>query len=158
MALELQSKRRFRSEDGVAVPGMLPAGGGPAAQFDPTIGKLALESARALLGHVNPETGLALRDDPALAWVTLGRRGLALQLDRRTRTPCRRPTPKRSQTLAEKTREGPGRRFWESVESAHSEQMADALRKDHLRVPIAGVSHWRREPEFNAAQAAPGWT
>ena len=71
VALELLSKRRFRSEDGVAVPGMLPAGGGPAAQFDPTIGKLALESARALLAHVNPETGLALRDDPVLAWVTL---------------------------------------------------------------------------------------
>jgi len=34
--------------------------------------------------------------------------------------------------------------------------MAAALRKDHLRVPIAGVSHWRREPEFNAALAADG--
>ena len=31
VALELQSKRRFRAEDGVAVPGLLPAGGGPAA-------------------------------------------------------------------------------------------------------------------------------
>ena len=28
-------------------------------------------TARALLDHVNPETGLALRDDPVLAWVTL---------------------------------------------------------------------------------------
>jgi hypothetical protein len=34
--------------------------------------------------------------------------------------------------------------------------MADALRTYHLRVPIAGVSHWRREPEFDAAQAARG--
>ena len=34
--------------------------------------------------------------------------------------------------------------------------MADDLRKDKLRVPIAGVSHWRRENEFNHAQAAPG--
>ena len=34
--------------------------------------------------------------------------------------------------------------------------MADALRKDGLRVPIAGVSHWRREPEFSAAQAGTG--
>ena len=31
----------------------------------------ASQSARGLLGRVNPETGLALRDDPALAWVTL---------------------------------------------------------------------------------------
>jgi hypothetical protein len=34
--------------------------------------------------------------------------------------------------------------------------MADALRADKLRVPIAGVSHWRREPEFSAAQASDG--
>ena len=49
-----------------------------------------------------------------------------------------------------------GRRLWEWVESEHSRQMADDLRKDKLRVPIAGVSHWRREHEFNHAQAAPG--
>ena len=52
MALELASKRRFRAEDGVALPGLLPSGGGPAAMFDPKIGKLALASAKALLGHV----------------------------------------------------------------------------------------------------------
>ncbi len=71
VALELQGARRFRVDDGVAAPGLLPEGGGPAAQFDPTISKLALANARALLDHVNPETGLALREEPALAWVTL---------------------------------------------------------------------------------------
>src|SRR5262249_13763942 len=71
LALELQGSRRFRSGDGVSQPGLLPPGGGPAAQLDPTIGRLALATARALLGHVNPETGLALGDDPALAWLTL---------------------------------------------------------------------------------------
>ena len=40
VAIELQSKRQFRSEDGVAVPGLLPPGGGPAAHFDPTMSKL----------------------------------------------------------------------------------------------------------------------
>ncbi len=155
VALELLSKRRFRSEDGVALPGMLPAGGGPAAQFDPTIGKLTLESARALLAHVNPETGLALRDDPVLAWVTLSGEVTLFDL---IETPDALPPPyaKVLQSLAEKASGGPGRRFWQSVEAAHSKQMADALRKDHVRVPIAGVSHWRREPEFNAAQAASG--
>ncbi len=59
------------SGDGVAAAGLLPGGGGPAAEFDPTIGKLALAYAAHLLDHVNPETGLALREDPALAWVTL---------------------------------------------------------------------------------------
>ena len=155
VALELLSKRRFRGEDGVAAPGLLPPGGGPAAQFNATIGKLTLESARALLAHVNPETGLALRDDPVLAWVTLaGEVSLFDLVD----TPDALPPSyaKELTGLAEKSRGAPGRRFWESVEAAHSKQMADILRKDHVRVPIAGVSHWRREPEFNAAQAASG--
>ena len=34
--------------------------------------------------------------------------------------------------------------------------MADALRLTGLKVPIAGVSHWRREADFAATVAAPG--
>jgi hypothetical protein len=152
VAFELKSKRRFRNDDGVAVPGLLPAGAGPASVFDPTIGKLELASARALLGHVNPETELALRDDPALAWVTLaGEVSLFDLIDNPDALPA--PYAKALHALAAKSTPGSGRRFWESVELEHSEQMAKALRKDHLRVPIAGVSHWRREPEFCAAQA-----
>src|SRR5262249_60440572 len=49
-----------------------------------------------------------------------------------------------------------GRRLWELIEADHSRRMADALRQDKVRVPIAGVSHWRREPEFAHAQAGPG--
>ena len=71
VAIELASKRRFRVEDGVAVPGLLPSGGGPAWFFDPKMGQLALSTAKALLNHKNPETELALKEDPALAWVTL---------------------------------------------------------------------------------------
>jgi hypothetical protein len=155
VALELQGKRRFRTGDGVTAPGMLPPGGGPAALFDPTLSKLAIDSARALLGHVNPETGLALKDDPVLAWVTLtGEVTLFNLIDNADSLPA--AYAKALQSLAEKAKGGPGRRFWESVEAAHSKRMAEALRKDGLRVPIAGVSHWRREPEFGAAQAGPG--
>ncbi len=35
VALELQAARRFRSGDGVAAPGLLPGGGGPAADVRP---------------------------------------------------------------------------------------------------------------------------
>jgi hypothetical protein len=154
IALELDGNRRFRSDDGVALPGLLPAGGGPAAVFDPTIGRLELESARALLAHVNPETELALRDDPALAWVTLaGEVSLFNLIDH----PDALPTPYATalRDLAAQHKSGSARRFWESLELDHCEKMAKALRRDHLRVPIAGISHWRREPEFCAALAGP---
>jgi hypothetical protein len=156
VALELQGARRFRSEDGVAAPGLLPAGGGPAAEIDPTIGKLALAAARALLDHVNPETGLALREDPVLAWVTLaGEMSLFDQLDRPGSLP-----PAYEKVLRERAARAPGglsgKRLWEWAESEHSREMAEALRRGRLRVPIAGVSHWRLEPEYAHAQAAPG--
>jgi hypothetical protein len=156
VAIELQTARRFRSGDGVASPGLLPDGGGPAAMFDPTISKLALAAARTLLDHVNPETGLALREDPALAWVTLaGEMSLFDQIDRADSLPA--SYQKELRQHAAKAPGGySGRRLWEWAESEHSRQMADDLRHGKLRAPIAGVSHWRREAEFNHAQAAQG--
>src|SRR5262249_1423435 len=38
ISLELQSARRFRSDDGLINPRGLPPGGGPASEFDPAIG------------------------------------------------------------------------------------------------------------------------
>ena len=155
VALEIQGARQFRSEDGVADPGRLPPGGGPSATFDPAIVGLARETARALLAHVNPETGLALRDDPVLAWVTLAGEVSLFDLidDHHTLSPKDAATLK---ARAQSTAHGLGRRSWQAIESAHWKELADALRADGLRVPIAGASHWRREPEFAAAQAAPG--
>ncbi len=157
VALELQGGRRFRPDDGVAAAGLLPEGGGPAADFDPTITKLALANARALLDHVNPETGLALREDPALAWVTLaGEMSLFDLIERPESLPP--PYVAALHERAVKAAGGlSGRRLWESVESEHSRQMADDLRRGKLRAPIAGVSHWRRDPDgFNRAQSAQG--
>lgn len=157
IAIELQTARRFRSEDGVDEATFLPPGGGPAAEFDPVIGKLALDSAKALLAHVNPETGLALRDDPVLAWVTLtGENTLFDQIDDPDSLPHDYAVALR--TLVAKSSVGSGRRAWQAIGSAHWKAMADALRnpKVGLRVPVAGVSHWRREADFSAAQAGAG--
>src|SRR5262249_23627650 len=144
------------AEDGVALPGRLPPGGGPAAEFDGRIGERALATARDLLAHVNPETGLALRDDPGLAWVTLAGEVSLFNLIERP-DGLAPPQARAWHALAEKAPGGVGgRRLWESVGAEHARRMAEALRQDHLRVPIAGVSHWRREPEFVAAQAGPG--
>ena len=154
VALELQSNRRFRDDDGVAVPGLLPPGGGPAVMFDPLLSKLSLQSARALLGRINPETGLALKDDPALAWVTLLGEVSLFDLIDHPDDALPSPYAQALRVLGQKSPSGTGRRFWQGVEAAHYKVMADALRADKLRVPIAGCSHWRREPEFAAAQAA----
>ena len=157
VAIELQSKRRFRVDDGVALFASLPSGGGPAALFDPKIGQLALQSATALLGHTNPETDLALKQDPVLAWVTLlGETSLFDLPDNPGSLP--EPYAKKFHELQKRAPSSSGsvRRFWESLESEHLKKMADALRKDDLRALVAGTSHWRRDPEFVAAQNAPG--
>jgi len=155
VAVELLGKRRFRTDDGVASSGLLPAGGGPAAFFDPTIRKLNLEAAQRFLARVNPETELALRDDPALAWVALAGEVSVFNL---INDPDSLPPPyaKVFREMLDRSTSGSGRRFWESVESTHLKQTAESLRKSLVRVPIAGVSHWRRESEFVAAQADSG--
>ena len=54
---------------------------------------------------------------------------------------------KRSQT---------GARLWQSLEGEQWKSVADALREFGVKAPIAGCSHWRRESDFNAAQATAG--
>ncbi len=138
VAIELQSGRRFRSEDGVETPGLLPNGGGPAAQFDPAIGKLALDAARKLLDHVNPETGLALREDPVLAWVTLaGEITLFDQIEHPETLPPSYAVALR--TRAAQASSGlAGRRLWGWLESEHASAMAGALRGAKLRARSQG--------------------
>ncbi len=156
VALELQSVRRFREKDEVANYSALPPGGGGAVEFDPTIGKLSRESAKALLAHVNPETGLALRDDPVLAFVTLGGE---LSLFDQSEPAGSLPINYQDQLhdLSSKSNMANGRRFWQSLGAAHWKSLADSLRKERLAVPIAAVSHWRRDVEFSAQQSSTGF-
>ena len=154
VAIELMSARRFRPGDDVPAAGKLPPGGGPAGAFDPRIRARAVEAAEALLNHVNPETGLALREDPVLAWLTLAGElspfdfhedpnALAPDLDPELKLP-----PRKGGLVA--------RLAWKKAEADQWQAEAEALRKLKVKAPIAGDSHWRREPEFVAAQAAPG--
>lgn len=155
VALELQSSRRFREGDKVDAYRELPPGGGPAAAFDATIRARSMATAEALLTHVNPETRLALRDDPVLAWVALaGELSLFDQIDAPKSLP--RSYREALDRAAESAGVGTGRRSWQGVESRQWAAEADALRKLGVTAPIAGSSHWRREPEFVAAQTASG--
>ena len=44
----------------------------------------------------------------------------------------------------------------QAIEAEQWRGEAEALRAIGLKAPIAGSSHWRREPEFATTQAAPG--
>ena len=155
IALEIQGSRRFRPDDGVDAPGSLPSGGGPAAVFDPTLRALEIASAKKLFAHVNPETERALKDEPALAWVTLaGEVSLFNLLDDAGSLPG--DYAKALKAIAAKSATSTGKRFWQGLESTHYTSLADILRKAGVKAPIAGVSHWRREQEFNDAQASSG--
>ena len=157
VALELQSARLFRSGDGVASPGLLPPGGGPAAKVDPTITKAGAEYVPRLARTPQPRDrdGPPRRPGPGLG--DPGRRGDLVQHESTDPSPCRGPYVGPLRALSEKAPGGlTGRGLWAWIEAEHSRRMADALRADKLRVPIAGVSHWRREPEFVQAQSAPG--
>jgi hypothetical protein len=153
VALELQSQRRFREKDGLADFRRLQPAGGPAAAFDPEIRKRAVALAKLLLEHRNPETGLSLKDDPVLAWVTLaGERSLFDLVDQPDALLPRQAD--QLKRLYEKTPLATGRRLWQLAESDQWAAEAKALRELGLKAPIAGSSHWRREPEYSAAQAS----
>ena len=156
VALELQGSRRFRDGDASIPDGRkLPPGGGPAAAFDPSVREAARKAAEALLTHVNPETGLALRDDPVLAWITLaGELSLFDLVD---------AAEKESGTEAAALRElmrkdgVPNlRRNWEAVEAEQWKTLAESLRKLGVKAPIAGGSHWKRDHDYAAAEATSG--
>ena len=138
VAIELQGARRFRSEDGVAMPGALPPGGGPPAVFDPVITKLADESARALLSHVNPETGLAYKNDPALAWVTLsGEVSLFNRLD--DPSPLPGDYEKAFKELAAKSKLGAAGGSGRHLDAGRTgKAWPTRLRKDGLKAPDRG--------------------
>ncbi len=48
------------------------------------------------------------------------------------------------------------RRGWQAVEADQWKALAGEVRKLGVQVPIAGGSHWKRDHDYNAAQAAPG--
>lgn len=59
--------RRFKPGDGVDAVDQLEPAGKPYSNFDPRLIELQKEFSRNLWTHVNPYTGLAYKDDPAIA-------------------------------------------------------------------------------------------
>lgn len=82
--LDLLDYRTFTPADGVAQASELGRGAKPYAVFDPRLIELQQRYARQLLReHINPYTGLAYADDPAVALVELfDENGLFIKRDR----------------------------------------------------------------------------
>jgi hypothetical protein len=156
VTIELQGARRFRDGDSsIAGARKLPPGGGPAAAFDPNVREAARKTAELLLGHVNPQTGLALRDEPALAWITMaGELSLFDLVDAAEKESSTEAAALRE--LMRKDNVPNARRGWEAVEADQWKALADSLRKLGVKVPIAGGSHWKRDHDYAAAEAVPG--
>jgi hypothetical protein len=155
ISLSLNESRRFRTGDNATAATSLPPGGGPAAAFDPKIADVIKRFAENLLGHVNPETGLSLRDDPVLAWIAIsGERSLFNMIEEPGALPS-----ESALLLAEfgkRQAVALGRPLWQRVEAAQWQSIAEGLHSWGVGVPIAGCAHWRGEQEFLAAQLAHG--
>ena len=65
--LDMLTYRRFRSGDGVAAADMLAIAGRPYTNCDPRMIELQKEFNEQIWTHVNPYTGLAYKDEPAIA-------------------------------------------------------------------------------------------
>ena len=155
ISISLNGLRRLRAGDQVPGWQTLPPGGGAAAGFDQGVGDAIARFAESLLSHVNPETGMALKDDPMLAWVAISGERSLFDLADSPGSLVGEP----HKELERQAREGSpisGRPMWQRLESRQWRRLADRLRAIGLKAPIAGCSHWRREAEFVAAQSAEG--
>ena len=156
VAIELQSKRRFRAGRRGCRSRSAAVRRRPRGLLRPDDRPARAGVRKGVAGPQEPGDRAGPQGRPGPGLGDACGRDVDVRPDRQSRRVCRPRTPRRLHELAEKRQGHPARRFWESLESAHLKKMADALRKDELRVPIAGVSHWRREPEFCAAQAGAG--
>ncbi len=151
--LDLLTYRQFRSGDGVEAADQLPGGHSPYPYFDPHLIALQKEFNRDLWMHINPYTGLAYKDDPAIALTEL-----VNEADLFVIPPTVEPYRSRLETMyrAWADREGvrvPG----EKVDFAHPDQqcarfmcqvqmdfyreMIAHLRSIGVRVPINGTNY-----------------
>jgi hypothetical protein len=152
--LDLQSGRHFRKGDGVTDHRKLLPGGGPAAAFDPTLRDRAASLAHDWLATSRGDRP-PLGASPAVAWIALASELSLFDLDD---IPDALP-PAYSDAL--KTRlaslkTASTRAGWRALESEQWSALAASLREAGIIAPLAGSSHWLRQPEFVAAQTAPG--
>jgi hypothetical protein len=153
--------RRFKPGDGVdAVDGLDPAAK-PYTCFDPRLIELQKEFCTQLWTHVNPYTGLAYKDDPAVALTEIVNEDHPVifpptlepyrtRLEERYRAwlaerDLKRPDGKVDFTVRDETM----MRFFADVQKAYYAEMYAHLRSLGVKIPIAG-NNWGH-PGFSEA-------
>lgn len=162
--LDQLSHRTFKSGDGVDNAFELPIAAAPYSNFDPRLIDLQKKYSHDLWTHINPYTGLAYKDDPAIALTEF-----ANENDLFTRT--RNLEPYRSR-LEERYRAWAKRRdislpeepidfdqatvplvqFLTELQNQYYDQMYAYLREVGVRIPVTG-SNWSLGSIHQAAAA-----
>lgn len=155
--LNLLTKRRYTKDDGVRDADALPQGGKAAAMFDRRLIELQKDYDRLILEHVNPYTGLAYKDEPAIAMLEIVNETSLLDLgflgglpksyedefDRLFRTWCAEQkidAPAEHYRLLAKSKDDRVARFAEAVGRAYFDEQYAFLRNElNVHVPISGT-------------------
>lgn len=144
-SMELHSNRRFRAGDGVAESQKIPAGGGPAAIFDPVLTKRIDEFSKTLLNAARNGKQPQLIDDPRLAWVTMSGEISMMDAASTSFTEAQGNLLKKRQA---ESKSGNVRRFYREIESDRYREWAESLRSAGLKSPLASLGHWKRDADF----------
>lgn len=150
--LDLLTYRRFKRGDGVAAAEQLGNAAKPYANYDPRLIELQKQFNRDLWTHVNPYTGLAARNNPAIALTAITNENdtLATSLPI-TVEPYRSRLEERYRAWAAEQgvtvppcpvdfaqRDEPMVRFLHDVQLAYYAEMTADLRQIGVRIPVAG--------------------
>ena len=162
--------RHFKPGDGVDNAAALPPAAKPYTNFDPKLIALQKEFSQALWTHVNPYTGLAYKDDPAVALMEFANEN-DLFTQPVVLEPYRSRLEKRFRAWAEShgvaldpgpvdfTRRTPAiMRFFVDVQQSYYREMETFLRREvGVRVPMTG-SNWSRNAALLVALAERPYT
>ncbi len=152
---DLLSTRTFDASDGVASAAKLDLGGKPYTNFDAHLIALQKEFARQFLSHRNPYTGLAYKDDPAVAMIALVNENdlftheievepYRSDFERRFRRWAAAHDVELPEGKLDLRHDTPASmRFRVEVQRDYNRHMTDYLRAIGVRAPITG-SNWTR--------------
>ena len=146
-SMEMHAHRLFREGDGFSDARSLPPGGSSAAIFDPKLTVLVDQLAQKILKEPRPASGVALAEDPYLAWVTEMGEISMLEMENGIFEPTDRQRDI-LRDLQKKSKTGNTKKFHRELETQRFTDFASLLKSNGLKSPIAGSGHWQREPDW----------